>query len=187
MGAYWNPDDASVIPLSALGVVDTSGSTISDNQLLTMTLAKLSEHDFNTWLVVEWSSDFVNEYPHKDEDGKYFPGTVDDPNIWLTSFLTLFPYGQGGIEISRSPKVTLEAHVKWALEYCNKQFRNHLQFMFQAFGILQKRQVTSSTGLQIRWRDFNVEMESSEMYILTRNCIRSLHSLYLCKWYHADW
>ena len=44
----------------------------------------------------------------------------------------------------------LAAHAKWALEYCDKWFRNHLQFMFQAFGILQKRQVALSTGLQIR-------------------------------------
>ena len=115
-----------------------------------MALAKLSEHDFNTGLAVKRSSNFVNEYPHKDEDSEDFPGTVDDPNIWLASFLTLFPYGQGGIEKSRGQKVTLAAHAKWALEYCDKWFRNHLQFMFQAFRILQKRQVALSTGLQIR-------------------------------------
>ena len=124
-----------------------------------MALAKLLEHDFNTGLAVKRSSDFVNEYPRKDEDGEDFPGTVDDPNIWLASFPTLFPYGQGGIEISRGRKVTLAAHAKWALEYCDKRFRNHLQFMFQAFGILQKRQVASSTGLQIRRRDFNAHEE----------------------------
>ena len=45
----------------------------------------------------------------------------------------------------------------------------------------------------IVWFSGSVETESGEMYsslklnILIRNCIRSLCSPYLCKWYHADW
>ena len=155
MQTYLVIDNPAVIPLSALGVVDASGSTISDNQLLNMALAKLSENDFRTGYAIKRSNDFVNEYPCKDDKGLDFPGTVEDPNIWLASFPTLFPYGQGGIEITRVRKVTLAAHAKWALEYFDKQFRKHLQFMFQAFGILQKRQIAASTGLQIRRKDFN--------------------------------
>ena len=93
MQTYLVIDNPAVIPLSALGVVDASGSTISDNQLLNMALAKLSENDFRTGYAIKRSNDFVNEYPRKDDKGLDFPGTVEDRNIWLASFPTLFPYG----------------------------------------------------------------------------------------------
>ena len=98
---------------------------------------------------MKYSSDFVNEYPQKNNEDQEYPGTFKDPNIWLTLFPTLFPYREGGIESSQPWKVSMLTHIQWALQYHNKQFWNHLHFMFQTFGVLQKRQVTSSTGLQI--------------------------------------
>lgn len=143
-----------------MGVVDAGGSDISDNQLLALAMAKISECDLKTGQAVKRSSDFVNEYPRRDDEGAETVGDEDNPNIWLASFPTLFPYGEGGIEVSRRRRVTMGAHVKWALQYEDKRFRNHLQFMFQAFGVLQKRQVASSTGLQISRKDFMRHEES---------------------------
>ena len=64
-----------------------------------------------------------------------------------------------GIESWWPWKVSLSSHIQWVLQYHGKWFRNHIHFMFQAFGVLQKRQVTSSTALQISWRDFIVHEE----------------------------
>ena len=135
-------------------MVDATGSDISDKELMTHALGRLSMSDLNTGQAVKHGSEFVNEYPRKDQDGHDFAGTIDDPNIWLASFPTLFPYGMGGIETARDRRVSLSLHVKWALEYHDRRFRNHLQFMFQAFGILQKRQIARSTSLQITQKDF---------------------------------
>ena len=117
-------------------------------------LGRLSMSDLNTGQAVKHGSESVNEYPRRDQDGHDFAGTIDDPNIWLASFPTLFPYGMGGIETARDRRVSLSLHVKWALEYHDRRFRNHLQFMFQAFSILQKRQIAWSTSPQITWKDF---------------------------------
>ena len=88
---------------------------MTDNKLLSLALAKISKLDFNTRYAVKQSSDFVNEYAWKNNEGIDRMGTTDDPNIWLASFPMLFPYGEGGIEIKHLKKVSLSEHVKWAL------------------------------------------------------------------------
>ena len=68
-----------------------TGSDISDKKLMTQALGRLSMSDLNTGQAVKDGSEFVNEYPRKDQDGHNFTGTIDNPNIWLASFPTLFP------------------------------------------------------------------------------------------------
>ena len=65
----------------SLGVVDLTGSKVTDNKLLSLTLAKISKSDFNTEYAAKQSSDFVNEYTWKNNDGFDAVGTTDDPNI----------------------------------------------------------------------------------------------------------
>ena len=68
-----------------------TGSDILDKKLMTQALGRLSMSDLNTGQAVKDGSEFVNEYPRKDQDGHNFAGTIDNPNIWLASFPTLFP------------------------------------------------------------------------------------------------
>ena len=93
--------EPGLIPLNALGVIDAVGSEISDKQLLSLAMANLSQDELNSDQAVKRSSDFVNEYPRKDDKYTEYAGTFEDPNIWLASFPTLFPYGEGGIESSQ--------------------------------------------------------------------------------------
>src|ERR1700685_880245 len=45
-------------------------------------------------------------------------------------------------------------HVQWCLQYVDKHFRHPRHFMFQAFGVLRKRQVCSSACLQVSKKAF---------------------------------
>ncbi|KAJ7913813.1 hypothetical protein B0H13DRAFT_1528801, partial [Mycena leptocephala] len=66
------------------------------------------------------------------------------------AFPTLFPYGKGGFETAREQEVAYEAHARWALCYSDRRFRRDLYFIFQAFGVIQKRQVCRSAQMQIK-------------------------------------
>src|SRR5690606_21593058 len=45
--------------------------------------------------------------------------------------------------------VSYEQHSAWALQYADKRFRKDSHFVFQVFGVCQKRQVCRSATLQI--------------------------------------
>lgn len=81
-------------------------------------------------------------------------GTPDDPNHILGTFPYLFPYGLGGFEVDRPTPVSYKAHSRWALRYSNKRFREDHFFMFQVFGVLQKRQICVAATLQMSKRSF---------------------------------
>jgi Helitron helicase-like domain at N-terminus len=69
-------------------------------------------------------------------------------------FPELMPYAKGGASLDRPLPVSYEAHADWAMQYEDGRFAKHLQYMFQVFGVIQKRQVASSASLQISQRDF---------------------------------
>lgn len=149
-------DDAfeCTIPLQALGVVDVAANEVPDNELLANALANISRADKIEGWAVRRSSEFVNEYPRLDEDGNRFPGTTENPNHLLGSFLCLFPYGVGGFEVSRDCKVSYEMHARWALRYEDRRFRTDLHFVFQIFGVIQKHCMCASAALQISKQSF---------------------------------
>jgi hypothetical protein len=66
----------------------------------------------------------------------------------------LFPYGEGGFEVDCPNPVTYEAHSRWALRYSDKHFRLDHFFMFQVFGVLQKRQICAAATLQMSKHSF---------------------------------
>ena len=103
---------------------------------------------------IKRSSDFVNEYPHLSEDGTRSAGTPDNPNHLLGTFPCLFPYGEGGFEVDRPTTVSYEAHCRWALRYSDKCFRLDHFFIFQAFGVLQKREICAAAALQMSKSSF---------------------------------
>jgi hypothetical protein len=146
--------EAEAVPLQSLGIVNAGATDISDSSVLAHALARVSERDLNTGYAIKRSSDFVNEYGRSDEDGSFFHGGFDNPDHLMGSFPDLYPYAMGGPHTQRSPNVSYEAHADWALQYEDRRFSKHRQYIFQVFGIIQKRQVASSASLQIKRKDF---------------------------------
>jgi hypothetical protein len=141
--------EAESIPLHSLGVVDVTVTDVQENKLLSHVLANVSQAERSVGWAVKHSGDFVNEYLRLDVDGSHYKGSTENPNHLLSSFPCLFPYGLGGFEVARPVLMSYESHARWALHYEDKQFRLDHHFMFQVFGVLQKRQVCSSATIQI--------------------------------------
>ena len=142
--------DPAVVPLQALGVIDVGGTDVPNNEVLAHALSN-SSRDASREFAVRRGGAFVNEYPRTTGEQKSrTDGGYEEPNHLLGSFPVLFPYGMGGFEVNRKKPVSYEAHIKWALQYEDKRFRKDLHFVFQVFGVLQKRQVCRSASLQIQ-------------------------------------
>ena len=146
--------DPEIIPLQSLGVVDVAANDIEENQVLAHALTNVSQRDRAEGWAIKRSSDFVNEYPHLTADGTRSAGTPDNPNHLLGAFPCLFPYGEGGFEVDRPTPVSYEAHCRWALRYSDKRFRLDHFFIFQAFGVLQKREICAAAALQMSKSSF---------------------------------
>ena len=141
-------------PLHSLGVIDIAASDVPENELLVHALANVSREDKDAGWAIKRSGDFMNEYPRKTDDGSLSHGMFENPNHLLGSFPCLFPYGQGGYEVNQPMRVSYAAHARWALRYDNKRFRKDHHFMFQNFGVLQKRELCSTACLQLSKQTF---------------------------------
>jgi hypothetical protein len=150
----YDPADETTFTLQSLGVVDVAGTNVQDNDVLAHALQNVARSDKEQGWAVKRSTDFVNEYPRRDSDGNVTDGFGDNPNHLLGCFPCLFPYGQGGFEVERLQKVSYEAHSRWAIRYHDKRFALDLHFIFQVFGVLQKRQLCAAAALQISRRAF---------------------------------
>ncbi|KAH9037779.1 hypothetical protein EDB85DRAFT_556454 [Lactarius pseudohatsudake] len=147
-------EDAQNIPLHSLGVVDVAASEVNENEMLAHALLNVARSEKAEGWAIKHGSDFVNEYPRKTADGELSDGWGNNPNHLLGSFPRLFPYGKGGFEVNRPSPVTYSTHARWAIRYADKRFRKDLYFIFQVFGVLQKRQVCRATALQITRSSF---------------------------------
>jgi hypothetical protein len=146
--------EPEIVPLQSLGVVDVAGNNIEENEVLAHALVNVSDKDRAEGWGVKRGGRFVNEYPRVTAEGIRSAGTPDDPNHLLGTLPCLFPYGFGGFEVDRPIQVSYKAHCQWALRYNDKRFRRDHFFMFQVFGVLQKRQVCSAAALQISKTSF---------------------------------
>jgi hypothetical protein len=144
----------AVVPLTSLGVVDVGGTDVADRDVLANALANISQSELRESYAIRRGSAFVNEYARTDASGRRSDGGPEDPSHLLGAFPTLLPYGKGGIETNRRVKVSYAEHSKRDLQYWDKRFRKDHHYVFQLFGVLQKRQVCSSAGLQIKRKDF---------------------------------
>ncbi|EAU80832.2 hypothetical protein CC1G_04942 [Coprinopsis cinerea okayama7 len=149
---YHGPDvPPAVIPIQPLGVIDINGENIPQRELMAHALANAAtERAPKGDYLIRHGSAFVNEYARKDPvTGQRYDGGPDNPNHLVGCFPWLFPYGRGGFELKKDREVCYEAHARWALQYADKRFRRDPYFMFQVFGVLQKRQVCRSATLHI--------------------------------------
>jgi hypothetical protein len=139
-----------VVPLASLGVVDIAGCGVSDSTLLVHTLSNTCEEECSKAYAVRCSGTFVNEYARRNKDNELTDGGPENPNHLYSAFPCLFPYAKGGFEVSRPHAITYEDHTRWAIQYVDGQFRRDHYFIFQVFGVLQKRQVCMSAMLRMR-------------------------------------
>lgn len=146
--------DPKVFCLQALGVIDAEGNDLENSELMAHAMANTatsSHADF----AVKRGSDHVNEYGRRDDAGILTAGTSDDANHLLGAFPCLFPYGMGGFEVTRPIPLSYAEHARWSLRYADRRFRKDISFVFQLFGVLQKRQVCSSSCLQVSKKAFH--------------------------------
>ena len=109
---------------------------------------------------VRRGSTFVEEYARRDTEGHCTIGEPENPNHLLGAFPWLFPYAMGGFEVDWRVSLSYESQAKWAMRYADCWFQLDLQFMFQVFGVIQKRQVCCSVVLQIQKKDFVQHQEA---------------------------
>jgi hypothetical protein len=152
--------EPGVIPLQALGVIDVGATQVSDNEVLANAMANASAKDVSGGYGVRRGSAFVNEYARTDIIGQRTDGGPDDPNHTMGCYPWLWPYAMGGIETARPIDVPYNIHVRSLLQYPDKRFRLDPTFIFQAFGVLQKRQVCSSACLQVSRKAFVRQQEA---------------------------
>ena len=136
-----------------MGVIDVGATHVGDNEVLANAMANITSSVDDEYAVRRGSS-FVNEYPRTNESGQRTHGGTDNPNHLLGAYPMLWPYGMGGIETRRAIDVPYNIHARWCLQYSDKRFRHHGQFIFQAFGVLQKRQMCASASLQVSRKAF---------------------------------
>lgn len=144
----------AVIPLQALSVIDVGASYVGDNEVLAHALANTSSSLLEGGYAIKRSGTFVNEYGHTDDEGNATDGGADDPHHMMAAFPMLWCYGKGGMETKHPIPVSYDLHVRAALEHHDRRFSLHLQFIFQAFGVLQKRQVCNAACIQVQKKEF---------------------------------
>ena len=144
----------TVVALQALGVIDVGATYVGDNEVLAHALANSTSSSLEGGFAIKRGGAFVNEYARMDSDGKRFDGGVDNPHHLGGAFPVLWPYVKGLPETHHPTDVPYNIHIQTALQYSNRQFSLHHQFMFQVFGVLQKRQVCSAACLQVRRKTF---------------------------------
>lgn len=143
--------EPSVIPLHSTGIIDVNAEQVPDTDIMAHAMANTSEISAQ----IRRGSTFINEYARIDPDTmERTDGGPSDPNHLLGAFPALFPYGKGGFEVHRELPVSYENHAKWALQFADKRFRYDHHFIYQVFGVIQKRQVCRSASLQVKRSTF---------------------------------
>lgn len=132
--------------------MDVDGNMIPETEILAHALRNASGKVENYHIT---PGGLVNTYGRADERGKPSWGTVENPNRLLGCFSHLFPYGEGGLETSWSVPVSYAAHAKWALQYGDRQFQLDQQFIFQVFGVIQRREICAKASLRISRSQFS--------------------------------
>ncbi|KAJ7446255.1 ATP-dependent DNA helicase PIF1 [Mycena galericulata] len=136
-------DCAAAFPLHTHGVIDVHADGVPDSDVSAHGFANATSQFREANFKVRKDSAFVNEYARLDVNGERFDGGPSNPNHMLGAFPVLFPYGKGGFEVERDVDVPYESH--------------DLYFMFQAFGVVQKREIKRSSFIANQVAFMNAE------------------------------
>lgn len=115
------------VPINTTALVDTDGVNINPKIINEEILKEFRATNSNEPVyAIPHTGRPVNEY--------------NNPELLMSLYPTLFPYGCGGIEdLSKPTRVTFEKHIQYLLKYADRRFERNHSFMFIAFNILQKR------------------------------------------------
>jgi hypothetical protein len=132
------------------GAVDADLSKLKANEMMMWGLANMWKGGKEGRYLVKHGGQPVNDFS-KTYRTQNQSDEVDDtrPNFFEKAFPCLFPWGKGGIERDRPVAVDFSSHVKWCLQYFDRQFRKHETFPFVAFGISQRCQALGSARIQM--------------------------------------
>ena len=122
--------------MDSTGMVDMEGSCVSANDQMNSAINTLQGT-----MYVPHGSIPVTEY--------------NNPSLLLGSYPWLFPYGRGGPEIERKVPVSLKTYVKHLLLLADRKFALDTSLKFHVFNILQRRNVSLHTTLQVRRSGFH--------------------------------
>lgn len=136
--------------LQSPGVVDVNESRISETDLMAHALKDASNNKCSRMFVAKCSDEFVNEYARWDEvTDKFVDWGASNSNHLYGAFPKLFPFSKRGFEVVWPRNKPYKTHAWWSLKYQDRCFYKDLHFIFQVFGVLQKRKVCHSAKLQI--------------------------------------
>ena len=130
-----NDVPSDTVLMDSTGMIDMEGSSVRSDDQMNSAINALQGT-----MYVPHGSMPVNEY--------------NNPNLWLGSYPWLFPYGKGGPEIEREVPVSLKAYIKHLLLLADRKFACDISLKFHAFNILQRRDVSLHTTLQVRRSGF---------------------------------
>ena len=131
-----NDVPSDTVIMDCTGMIDMEGSSVRSSDQMNSAINTLQGT-----IYVPHGSMPVNEY--------------NNPNLWLGSYPWLFPYGRGGPEIDREVQVSLKAYIKHLLLLADRKFARDISLKFHAFNILQRRDVSLHTTLQVRRSGFH--------------------------------
>ncbi|KAG2107121.1 hypothetical protein BD769DRAFT_1393042 [Suillus cothurnatus] len=150
----YSANDSKVFCLQAHGIIDAEANDLQSSELIAHTMANTATNtqvDF----AVKRGSTHVNKYGRRDQDRNLIVGMSEDANHLLGTFPCLFPYSMGGFEVAQPVQLSYAEHAKWSLRFADRRFWKDHNFIFQLFGVLQKRQVCASSCLQVSKKTFH--------------------------------
>ncbi|KAJ3559330.1 hypothetical protein NM688_g415 [Phlebia brevispora] len=147
-------DDANVIPMRSLGIIDTDLTELSTSDVSLKGLVNLWKEGKEGGYLVRYGNHPASDFRPREEDDVPL-----DHNFWEKAFPTLFPYGEGGLERDRPTDVPFMQHVHWLLHYHDRRFRTHPNFAFTVCSVQQRRQALSSARIAMKRRDFDVDSQ----------------------------
>lgn len=139
-----NEEDASVVPLHNLAVVDTKLDRVRPEDLVQSGLVNLWSDGKEGGYAVQHGRKAISDFPPREGEPDY----TEDYNFWERAFPMLFPYGTGGMERRREVSIGLGDHVNWASFYYDHRFEEHSTYGAVAFSCLQRRQALNSARIQ---------------------------------------
>ncbi|KZO91840.1 hypothetical protein CALVIDRAFT_530540 [Calocera viscosa TUFC12733] len=148
---------SSVVPIRTIGVEDMDLTGASNHEILMYALANLGDEHKEGGYTVRHGCEPVNDFGRPRDGERRDPETK---NPMAAAFVTLFPFGEGGIEDERDVEVTFKEHARWTLRYSDRRFRLHPSWIFVMFGTIQKREALLSAKLQMEHKDFLAAMHS---------------------------
>lgn len=140
------------IPMNLTAIVDTEGVNVTNNNLNEEILNKINKNE---------SQDSLYAIPHTGQPvNEYY-----NPNLLMSLYPTLFPFGFGGIEDPTKPiSASFENHIQYLLTYADRRFERNHSFMFIAFNILQKRTACRQAKLLVSRKIFRTNRNNDPRF-----------------------